>query len=40
VGTNHIAETAEATVVTFWKLVAYVKFQHTDDKSPLKEAWS
>jgi len=37
-GTNHISGTAESTVVKFCKQVGYIKFQHTEDKSPLKGA--
>jgi len=39
-GHQHISRTAEATVVKFGTQVGYVKSQHMDDKSPLKEAWS
>jgi len=31
---------AEARVVKLYIQVGYVKFQHKDDKSPLKGAWS
>jgi len=39
-GTYHISGTAEARVIKFCMQVGYVKSQHTDDKSPLKEARS
>ena len=35
-GTNNISGTAEARVVKFCAHVGYVKFNHTNDKSPLK----
>ena len=39
-GISHISRTAEVRVVKFYMHVSYVKFQHNDDKSPLKGAWS
>jgi len=38
--TNHISETARARVVKFCTHVGYVKSQHKNDKSPLKDEWS
>jgi len=39
-GTNHIPGTAEARTVTFCTQLDYMKSQLTDDKPPLKGAWS
>ena len=38
--TNRISGMAEATVVKFCTQVGYIKSQHTEDKSPLKGAYS
>jgi len=40
VGTNHISGTAEARVIKFCTPVGYIKSQHTEDESSVKEAWS
>jgi len=40
VGINYISGTAETRVVKFCKQVGYVKSQHMNNMSPLKEAWS
>jgi len=40
VGTNHNSGTAEARTIKFCTSVGYIKYQHTEDESPLKGAWS